>query len=137
MGNVAFSVRQVHPAVADMPGNTVALQRCRPGNPEHMAEGAGLHPGKIVGRNLPGHVHGDKALEAQHHLMKGAVYIVDHVQMQTPFQHHGHAEHPLLRELGILRHFRHGQVAVHGNGAGAAGEHRGFEKIQLRFHQFL
>ena len=100
-----------------------------------MAEGAGLHPGKIVGSNLPGHVHGDKALQTQHHLMEGAIHIVDHVQPQPLFQYHGHAEHPLFRKLGILRHFRHGKIAVHGHRAGAVGEHRGFEKVQLGIHQ--
>ena len=38
-----------------------------------------LHALEVVGGDLPGHVEGDPALQAQHQLREGPVQVVDHV----------------------------------------------------------
>ena len=68
---------------------------------------------EIERRNLARHVHGDPALKSQHHILEGPVQVMDLIEMKPLFQHHGHAEHPLLRKLGVFGHLGHGHVAVH------------------------
>ena len=63
--------------------------------------------------DLTRHVHGDPALKSQHHILEGPVQVMDLIEMKPLFQHHGHAEHPLLRKLGVFGHLGHGHVAVH------------------------
>ena len=115
-------------------GNGLAGQGGGAGHLQKMQENAVGRLLEVVGRNLAGHIHGDPALQPQHHLLKGAVEVVDLVQVQTLFQHHGHAEHPLFGKLRIFGHLRHGHVAVHGHRRHGLGEHRGLQEVQLAVH---
>ena len=80
-----------------------------------MIKSAALRFFEVIGGYLPCHIHRYPAFKPQHHFLKRAVNIVYIVKAQSLFKHECHAVHPLFREIGVLRHFGHGHIAVKRN----------------------
>ena len=68
-----------------LPDDGLARQSRRAGDLEQMGKDIVLHALEIIRRDLPCHIHGDPALQAQHHIIKAAVQIVDLVELQAFF----------------------------------------------------
>ena len=113
------------------PGNALAGEGRAAGDVEEMAVDVVLHALEVVGGDLPGHVEGDPALQAQHQLREGPVQVVDHVEVQALFQQHGKAEHVLLFEVLVLGHIVHGHVAAEEHRVRRPPQYRGLQKVQL------
>ena len=127
-------VGEIVPALGVVPRHRLAGQCRRAADTEEVEEHAALGRFEVVRLDLTGHVHGDEALQPQHHLRQGAVDIVDDLQLQSLFQQHRHAEHPLFRKFRVLRHLGHGHIAVHKHRLHGAGQHRRLHKVQLAVH---
>ena len=79
---------------------------------QKMIECAVLRFFEVIGGYLPCHIHRYPAFKPEHHFLKGTVNIMYIVKVQPFFEHERHAVHPLFREIGVLRHFGHGHIAV-------------------------
>ena len=132
--HVGLDAGQVVASLGVVAHNGFAGQGHRAGDLEEVVEHAVLGVFQVVGGDLAGHIHGDVALQAQHHLGEGAVQIVDDVEVEALFQQGGHAEHPLFGEVRVPGHLGHGHIAVENDRVGGAGEGGGLEKVQLRVH---
>ena len=115
-------------------GHSLAGQRGCAGYPQEMQEHTALGRFEVIRLDLAGHIHGDEALQSQHHLRQIAVNVVDDLQPQTFFQQQRHAEHPLLGELRVLGHLCHGHIAVQKHRLCGARQHRRLHKVQLAVH---
>lgn len=66
-------------------GHSLAGQRGGAGYPQEMQEHTALGRFEVIRLDLAGHIHGDEALQSQHHLRQIAVNVVDDLQPQTFF----------------------------------------------------
>ena len=137
---VAQGLAALHQLIAPLsmgPGNALAGEGRAAGDVEEVAVDVVLHALEVVGGDLPGHVEGDPALQAQHQLREGPVQVVDHVEVQALFQQHGKAEHVLLFEVLVLGHIVHGHVAAEEHRVQRPPQHRGLQKVQFPGAHFL
>ena len=66
-------------------GHSLAGQRGCAGYPQEMQEHTALGRFEVIRLDLAGHIHGDEALQSQHHLRQIAVNVVDDLQPQAFF----------------------------------------------------